>query len=310
MNISFDKIDKLVEVVWSANSVLENEELELLNFQLLGETSKQARKTIAERFIKSTIMQAKIPYFYLATREPITNIESNFCINMFIEQTELIIGKRMEAEEAIGVIKAFSIPSVADIEKELFSNCNSMHDIETSCNIYKKRLLGKMDSNAITYFRTRAKNGFPGFDILHERGLIKENDLSNIKHCFYYIAINAADLCESVVNLLNLYSPTQDQQDAQPQQTSNIYLSNKKGMKIDYIRVINCLYELGFFVDEKQNTVNKIDVMKAFGFITNKDLKNYDKDLSRALSDSTALTKHLEIFDILKEKMTEIFNIK
>lgn len=81
-------------------------------------------------------------------------------------------------------------------------------------------------------------------------------------------------------------------------------------MKIDYIRVINCLYELGFFVDEKQNTVNKIDVMKAFGFITNKDLKNYDKDLSRALSDSTALTKHLEIFDILKEKMTEIFNIK
>jgi hypothetical protein len=92
--------------------------------------------------------------------------------------------------------------------------------------------------------------------------------------------------------------------------TSNAHLSNGKGMKINYIRVINCLYELGFFKDDKGNNITKKDVFAVFGRAVNKDLSDYDKDLSRSLSDSTALDKHLEIFDLMKAKMTEIFNAK
>jgi hypothetical protein len=92
--------------------------------------------------------------------------------------------------------------------------------------------------------------------------------------------------------------------------TSNVYLSGEKGMKINYIRVINCLYELGFFKDDKENSITKKDVFSVFGIVVNRDLSDYDKDLSRSLSDSTKLDKHLEIFDLMKMKMTEIFNAK
>ncbi|MEI8202923.1 MAG: hypothetical protein WCH34_07925 [Bacteroidota bacterium] len=93
-------------------------------------------------------------------------------------------------------------------------------------------------------------------------------------------------------------------------QNSKIHLSTSKGTKIDYIRVINCLFELGFFKDENQNAVTKKDVFEVFGKMINKNLNDYDKDLSRSLSDSTALEKHLEIFRIMSDKMTEIFNSK
>jgi len=51
-------------------------------------------------------------------------------------------------------------------------------------------------------------------------------------------------------------------------------------------------------------------VFEVFGKMINKNLNDYDKDLSRSLSDSTALEKHLEIFRIMSDKMTEIFNSK
>jgi hypothetical protein len=91
---------------------------------------------------------------------------------------------------------------------------------------------------------------------------------------------------------------------------SNVHLSKNKGMKIDYIRVINCLYELGFFTDANGNSITKKDVFAAFGAAIKKDLTDYDKDLSRSLSDSTGLDKHLQVFETLKSKMTEVFNSK
>lgn len=90
--------------------------------------------------------------------------------------------------------------------------------------------------------------------------------------------------------------------------SSPVHLSTARGTKIDYIRVVNCLYELGFFTDEKGGRVSKKDVMTAFGATVGIDLTNYDNDLSRSLSDSTKLEKHLAIFDRLKEKMKDVFN--
>lgn len=90
--------------------------------------------------------------------------------------------------------------------------------------------------------------------------------------------------------------------------SSPVHLSTARGTKIDFIRVVNCLYELGFFTDDKGGRISKKEVMTALGSAVNVDLSTYDNDLSRSLSDSTKLDKHLAIFERLRAKMEEVFN--
>ena len=89
---------------------------------------------------------------------------------------------------------------------------------------------------------------------------------------------------------------------------SPIFLNKKRGNKIDIIRVFNTLYELGFFTSEDGGKISKKDFMKAMGQAINTDLTHYDDDLSRALSDSTALEKHLRVFTDMTQKMKDIFD--
>lgn len=91
---------------------------------------------------------------------------------------------------------------------------------------------------------------------------------------------------------------------------SMVYLNSRKGTKLDFIRVINTLYELGFFTDEAGNKIQKKTVFSTIGKSLNIDLSAYDKDLSRSLSDSTALEKHQKIFNDMLTCMTDIFNSK
>ena len=93
-------------------------------------------------------------------------------------------------------------------------------------------------------------------------------------------------------------------------QNSPVYLTDEKGAKIDIIRVLNVLYELGMFHGKNGAKLLKKDFFMAMGKAINKDLSNYDKDLSRSTSDSTALEKHLRIFVEMKKKMEEIWNSK
>ena len=93
-------------------------------------------------------------------------------------------------------------------------------------------------------------------------------------------------------------------------QNSPVYLTDEKGAKIDIIRVLNVLYELGMFHGKNGAKLLKKDFFTAMGKAINKDLSNYDKDLSRSTSDSTALEKHLRIFVDMKKKMEEIWNSK
>ena len=95
-----------------------------------------------------------------------------------------------------------------------------------------------------------------------------------------------------------------------PESGSPIHLRDEKGVKIDIIRVLNVLYELGKFMGPDGSRLTKKDYFTAVGKALNIDLSNYDKDLSRSLTDSTALDKHLRIFDEMRQKMTEIFNSK
>ena len=103
-------------------------------------------------------------------------------------------------------------------------------------------------------------------------------------------------------------APLRYDNDDKPNAESPVYLSAARGTKIDLIRVVNCLYELGFFTDDKGGRISKKVVMIAIGKALNIDLSEYQNDLSRSLSDSTKLEKHLTIFDRLKEKMKEVFN--
>ena len=91
---------------------------------------------------------------------------------------------------------------------------------------------------------------------------------------------------------------------------SGVYLNQRKGTKLDFIRVVNALYELGFFSDETGGKIAKKTVFTAIGHSLNIDLSAYDKDLSRSLTDSTALEKHLKIFKEMQQCMTDIFNSK
>ena len=56
---------------------------------------------------------------------------------------------------------------------------------------------------------------------------------------------------------------------------SPLHRSNKKGTKIDFIRVMNCLYELGFFTNDNGGRISKKEVMTALGKAVNVDLSTY-----------------------------------
>lgn len=91
---------------------------------------------------------------------------------------------------------------------------------------------------------------------------------------------------------------------------SGVHLNPAIGTKIDFIRVMNALYELGFFRDAQGGRVTKKEFFTTIGRAVNVDLSKYDKDLSRSTTDSTALDKHLRVFDEMRQKMVEIFNSK
>lgn len=112
---------------------------------------------------------------------------------------------------------------------------------------------------------------------------------------------------------MDLHQAAQNQSDTQDNvgatsRVSPVHLSTVRGKRIDFIRVINTLYELGFFTDDKGGEISKKNVMKTLGNAVGIDLSNYDNDLSSSLSDATNLEKHLAIFESMKDKMEEVFN--
>ena len=91
---------------------------------------------------------------------------------------------------------------------------------------------------------------------------------------------------------------------------SSVYLSLVRGKKIDFIRVVNVLYELGLFTDKDGVRCTKKEAFRAFGRAVNLDLSNYNKDLSRALNDTTTRERQLQIFKDMRQKMAEIYQDK
>ena len=94
-----------------------------------------------------------------------------------------------------------------------------------------------------------------------------------------------------------------------PLNLPKIFLSKERGRRLDMIRVINSIFELGFFVDENGRKSNKKDVFIVMGHAMNVDFSNYSHDLSSSLTDSTSMNKHLKIFEDMLDMMKKIFNL-
>ena len=96
----------------------------------------------------------------------------------------------------------------------------------------------------------------------------------------------------------------------EPQAESPIYLSTAKGQKIDLIRVLNVMFEQGRFKGKDGAKLTKKDFFTEMGHTLHVDLSDYDKDLSRSMSDSTKLEKHTKPFEDMKQRMIDIWNSK
>ena len=91
---------------------------------------------------------------------------------------------------------------------------------------------------------------------------------------------------------------------------SPLYLSPKRGVKIDFLRVVNAFYETGRFTDKDGAPIPKSKVFMALGRAVNLDLSRYDKDLSRCGTEGTSRVRQLEIFQELLKKQAEIYRLQ
>ena len=91
---------------------------------------------------------------------------------------------------------------------------------------------------------------------------------------------------------------------------SPLHLSGRKGIKIDFIRVMNAWYECGKVVDANGARPTKKEFFVWLGRLFNIDLADYDKDLSSSMASGGAYDVQTRIFEELKRKQEEIFNSK
>ena len=88
---------------------------------------------------------------------------------------------------------------------------------------------------------------------------------------------------------------------------SKLRLSTKKGAKVNFIRVINCLCELSFFTDKKGNSITKKEVFDVFGRTINQDLSTFHNDLSVTKAAANYdMRNTLAIFEQMHAKQQEI----
>ena len=82
--------------------------------------------------------------------------------------------------------------------------------------------------------------------------------------------------------------------------TSNIRLSDVKGKKIGFIRVIKALHKEGFFESVNGGSPTEDDVYAAFGIAVGEGLADYSAQLSNNRNDTTPATR-AEVFKTLHD---------
>ena len=180
-------------------------------------------------------------------------------------------------------------------------NFNSFILKEGNSELIGNRVFGHKLNNLkliVSNYEDSVKNG----SCFLTKGEYLVNYVVDIKDFLSGINGVGEDETSSTNNVINKQENTELEQSK-----SKVHLSTEKGKKIDFIRVINCLYELGFFTDANKNTITKKEVFAAFGSAINKDLSTFHNDLSTtknaANSDLISTTK---IFTTMINKQNEL----
>ncbi|MET6999465.1 hypothetical protein [Chitinophaga defluvii] len=84
----------------------------------------------------------------------------------------------------------------------------------------------------------------------------------------------------------------------------NLLLSSTKGVRIDFIRIINAMYEMRFFQDTNGQIPSKETVMTSIGGTLGVNLAKYDVDLSQALNNGSA-ESNVAIFEAMSKTTTK-----
>lgn len=92
-----------------------------------------------------------------------------------------------------------------------------------------------------------------------------------------------------------------------PMSNQQFIINEKVLSKIDFIRIMNVLSELRAFKYEDGTYPPKKDVMEVFGEVVGIDLRQYSKDLSKAMKNSACET-NLAIFKKMQDKMISIWS--
>ena len=132
----------------------------------------------------------------------------------------------------------------------------------------------------------------------------KQIDLLQIINFVLYQKHYPQDTCGIVERKIKLLE--QSEQETVPV-ISNLQLSTKKGFKVNFIRVINCLCELSFFTGKNGRDTTKKEVFDTFGMAINQDLSTFHNDLSanKAAANSD-MRNTLAIFEQMFAKQQEI----
>ena len=139
--------------------------------------------------------------------------------------------------------------------------------------------------------------------------MLGQNSFSNQKQIDLLHVVNYAlhkkhypqDTCGVIERKIKLLEQTE--QETVPA-NNPLHLSTKKGFKVNYIRVINCLCELSFFTDE-QGT--KKEVFETFGKAINQNLSTFQNDLSVTKNAAKSDMKNtLAVFEQMYAKQQEI----
>ena len=101
-------------------------------------------------------------------------------------------------------------------------------------------------------------------------------------------------------------------QENKPQVVTNspMCLTKQHGATIDFIRLMNALYECGRVQRKDGGKLTKKEYFTLLGQLFNVDLSNYDKHLSNSMATGASDKKQTVIFEELKKKHQEIFDSK
>ena len=134
----------------------------------------------------------------------------------------------------------------------------------------------------------------------------KQIELLQFLNYALYKKQNPQDTCGIIERKIKLLE--QAEQAAVPV-NSNLHLSNKKGFKVNFIRVINCLFELSFFSDKQGGNITKKEVFDIVGNAVNQDLSAFQNYLSTTKAAAKSDMKNtLAIFELMLAKQLEINN--